>query len=170
MTKKRKKNAPYPLPKESTGLVEEAAQLYATSDLRMILGGERAISHPLINEADLIALARKGVKLASVESVSEHLSISMSKMSELLHTSQRTFQRKKKNDIMNPYISEQTIEIAQIVARGVEIFGTKEEFNNWLATPLLTFGNQPPLNYLDTTFGTQFILKELGRLQHGVYS
>ncbi|HUM46517.1 MAG TPA: DUF2384 domain-containing protein [Chitinophagales bacterium] len=166
----KKKKVIYSMSEEQLSMVEEHAQLRSEADLRIILGGEKAVAQPLANDADLISLARKGIKLASVESVSEHLSISMSKMSELLHTSQRTFQRKKKNDIMSPYISEQTIEIAQIVARGIEIFGTKEEFNNWLGTPLLAFGNQPPLNYLDTTFGTQFILKELGRLQHGVYS
>ncbi|MEO6166149.1 MAG: antitoxin Xre/MbcA/ParS toxin-binding domain-containing protein [Chitinophagales bacterium] len=168
--KKQKKRVVYPVPEEEVSTVEEYAPMQTTTDLRMILGGEKAVAQPLINDADLISLARKGIKLASVVSVSEHLSISMSKMSELLHTSQRTFQRKKKTDIMSTYISEQTIEIAQIVSRGLEIFSTREEFNNWLATPLLAFGNQPPLNYLDTTFGTQFILKELGRLQHGVYS
>lgn len=166
----KKKKINYTVPEEQLSMVEDHATFYGVADLRLILGGENAVAQPLVNDADLIALARKGIKLASVESVSGYLSISISKMSELLHTSQRTFQRKKKNDIMNPYISGQTIEIAQIIARGIEIFGTKEEFNSWLGTPLLAFGNQPPLNYLDTTFGTQFILKELGRLQHGVYS
>ena len=168
--KKKKKPVAYSIPEENASLAEESYPVYHYADLRLILGGEKVIPHAISNDADLIALARKGIKLASVQSLSEHLAVSMAKMSELLHTSQRTFQRKKKSDVLNSYISEQTIEIAQIVSKGLEIFGSREEFNEWLKTPLLSFGNQPPMNYLDTTFGTQFILRELGRLQHGVYS
>jgi putative toxin-antitoxin system antitoxin component (TIGR02293 family) len=168
--KKKKKTGAYISSEPKIVMAQEPDAAYQYADLRIILGGKKAVPDAITNDADLIALARKGLMLASVQSLSEHLSVSMAKMSELLHTSQRTFQRKKKTDVMNPYISEQTIEMAQIVSKGLEIFGTKAEFNEWLNTPLLSFGNQPPMNLLDTTFGTQFILKELGRLQHGIYS
>jgi uncharacterized protein (DUF2384 family) len=35
---------------------------------------------------------------------------------------------------------------------------------------LLALGGQKPIDLLDTSFGTKLLIKELGRMEHGVYS
>ncbi|MBK8953444.1 MAG: DUF2384 domain-containing protein [Chitinophagaceae bacterium] len=49
------------------------------------------------------------------------------------------------------------------------MIGSKEAFIEWVHSPLISLGNKTPLDFLDTTFGIQLVLKILGRLEQGVF-
>jgi putative toxin-antitoxin system antitoxin component (TIGR02293 family) len=138
--------------------------------MRVILGGARVIRRPIENELDLVVLSREGITKASVVSVSQFLGVSMERMSDLLHTSHRTIQRKRDDESLGIYASEQTIEVAEVLSKGLDLFGTRERLTAWLNTPLWALGGKTPLSLLDTSYGTKLILKELGRLEHGIFS
>jgi putative toxin-antitoxin system antitoxin component (TIGR02293 family) len=169
MAKGIKKAKTYPLYEEGLGsMAEEPAMHYET--MRVILGGDQIITQPIGGELDLINLSRKGVRKSSLKSLSNYLGITMDHMSDLLHTSHRTIQRKDDNELLDVYKSEQTIEVAEVVSRGLDIFRSKEKLQQWLHTSILALGNRKPIEFLDTSFGVKLVYRALSRLEYGVYS
>jgi len=134
-----------------------------------ILGGSVAIGQSINNDIDLIEITRKGLPKSVVLTLSNILSISMEKMSELLHVSYRTIQRKSDTDLLNVYSTEQIFEIAEVISRGIEVLGSIEAFSKWLRNDLRALNYKSPLHFLDTTFGVKLIKDTLGRIEHGVY-
>ena len=168
MKKATKRNKSFKEPEERLPAVEEAAVHYET--MRVILGGNKSLPGVITGELDLINLSRNGVRKSALKSLSDYLGITMDKMSNLLHTSHRNIQRKDDNELLDTYKSEQAIEVAQVVSKGLEIFGTKENLQQWLHSNIVALGGKKPIDLLDTTFGIRMIYRVLGRLEYGVYS
>ncbi|MCW9708829.1 MbcA/ParS/Xre antitoxin family protein [Fodinibius salsisoli] len=61
-------------------------------------------------------------------------------------------------------------QIGHLFNRGYEVFGSPENFNRWLKSPILALGKTTPLSHLDTEDGVQAVLDVLARIEHGVYS
>ena len=149
-------------------LVEEAAVHYQT--MQGILGGSNPLRVASLNDMDLILLSRSGVQKSSLKTLSHYLGITMDTMSGLLHTSHRNIQRKDDKDLLDVHKSERVIEIAEVVSRGLEVFGTTDNLQQWLHSSIIALGGKKPVELLDTSFGVRMILKLLGRIEHGVYS
>lgn len=167
MANKPKKIKPYQQP-EDRSVVEEAAVHYAS--MRAILGDDKSMKLRIAGDQDLISLSRSGVRKVSLWSLSEYLGVSMEKMSILLHTSYRNIQRKDDNDLLDTYKSEQVLEIAQVISKALEIFGSKENMQQWLHSGIIALNGQKPIDLLDTSFGIRMLFRLLNRLEHGVYS
>jgi len=149
-------------------IAEEAAVHYET--MRAILGGNKSMPKVIAGELDLINLSRNGVRKSALKSLSGYLGITMDKMSNILHTSHRNIQRKDDNELLDTYKSEQAIEVAQVISKGLEIFGSTENLQQWLHSNIIALGGKKPIDLLDTTFGIRMIYRVLGRLEYGVYS
>lgn len=165
---RKKKISPHPEDEELISAVEEAAVHYET--MRVILGGKKSVPKAIAGDLDLIHLSRNGIRKSSLKSLSDYLGVTMDKMSSLLHTSHRNIQRKDDDELLDVYKSEQAIELAQVVSKGLEIFGSKENLHQWLHSNLIALGGKKPIDLLDTTFGIRLIYRILGRLEYGVYS
>ncbi len=135
-----------------------------------VLGGSLQVGHVVNSDIDLIEITRKGLPKSVILTVSSILGISMEKMSALIHVSHRTIQRKQDHELLNVYSTEQILEIAQVISRGIEVMGTIESFVAWLHKDIRGLGYKKPLDFLDTSFGTKLIKDILGRIEHGVYS
>ena len=135
-----------------------------------ILGGQASMGFNIHSEFDLIEMTRKGLPTAVVRQISDLLNVSMEKMSELIHISHRTIQRKGDTDLLNVYSTEQIIEIAEVISRGIEVLGTVEAFTAWCHGELRHLNYNKPIDLLDTSFGASMVLDTLGRIEHGVYS
>ena len=168
MTLRVKKNKTYSTPKEALPVLEEAALQY--NSLRIILGGNKSINKSISGDYDLIALTREGIKKSTLTSLANHLGITMETMSGLLHSSHRNIQRKSEDELLDTLKTEKVLELAAFAQRGIEVIGSKGSFKEWLQSPLLALGNKTPIDFLDTTFGIQLVIKILGRLEQGVYS
>ncbi|MDZ4793378.1 MAG: antitoxin Xre/MbcA/ParS toxin-binding domain-containing protein [Bacteroidota bacterium] len=149
-------------------ILEEAAVQYET--LRMILGGNKSMQKEIAGDFDLIAITREGIKKSTLKYLAEHLGISMEIMSRLLHTSHRNIQRKDEAELLDTLKTEKVLELASFAQRGIEVIGNKAAFIEWIHSPLMALGNKTPLDYLDTSFGIQMVLKVLGRLEQGIFS
>jgi len=134
-----------------------------------VLGGSIQVGHAVNSDIDLIHITRRGLPKSVVITVSLVLGISMEKMSSLLHVSHRTIQRKSNDELLNVYSTEQILEIADVISRGIEVLGTIENFSRWLHEEIRSLNNKKPLDFLDTTFGTRLIKDILGKIAHGVY-
>lgn len=135
-----------------------------------VLGGSLALGQSIHNDLDLIDLSRKGLPKSVLQVLSNVLSISMEQMSQLLHVSHRTLQRKSDTDLLSVYPSEQILEIAEVISRGIEVLGSLDTFTAWLHSEVQHLNYKKPIDYLDTSFGTNLIKDTLGRIEYGVYS
>ena len=89
--------------------------------------------------------------------------------SNVLHLSTRTLQRYKKEKIsFSPIYSERIIEIQLLFNKGLDVFGDKDNFYNWLNSKSIALGGITPVSLLDNTFGIMMLKDELTRIEHGI--
>jgi len=153
----------------SEPVVSYSAQSDRYNHLLTLLGGTKTIKSKVHNELDLILLTRAGLPKKSLDTLSAKLGISMERLSRLLNISLRTLQRKKDTDHLSIHVSEQILAIAEVVIRGIEVLGSQQSLEIWLHSQLASINNRKPIDIMDTTIGTQLLLKILGRIEHGVY-
>lgn len=69
---------------------------------------------------------------------------------------------------VSPLQSDLILQIATLIQKGVEVFGSVEKFSKWAnrSNPLLQ--GQRPKDLLDTTFGINLVRNEIGRIEHGI--
>jgi len=154
-------------------LVQEPKVFYSLQNkydrIVSVLGGSGQVGHTVNSDIDLIHITRTGLPKSVVTTVSAVLGISMEKMSSLLHVSHRTIQRKEDHELLNVYSTEQILEIAEVISRGIEVLGTIEAFTKWLQSEIRVLNNKKPIDFLDTSFGAKLIKDVLGRIEHGIY-
>jgi putative toxin-antitoxin system antitoxin component (TIGR02293 family) len=81
---------------------------------------------------------------------------------------ERTLQRYTLQQPLNQVVSEHILQLAEVAAKGVEVFVDKAAFLAWLHHPNIALANHTPLSLLSSRFGAEMVLDELGRLEHGV--
>ncbi|MBK7129322.1 MAG: DUF2384 domain-containing protein [Crocinitomicaceae bacterium] len=120
---------------------------------------------------DIIQTIKDGVLYQQFSKFADSSPFTFAEWSKYLHLSERTLQRyeteKKKFDISQ---SEKIVEIVLLYKRGLEIFGSKDKFNSWLATPNLYLKKMAPKDLLDTSFGITILKDELTRIEYGILS
>ncbi len=140
----------------------------ALAEVAEVLGGEHVLRQPLHNRWDLIALSRKGVPKASLVHLAHYLSCTLHDLVALLPVTERTLQRYTPQQPLNRMVSEHILQLAEVAARGVEVFGDKAAFLAWLHHPNTALANHTPMSLLNSRFGAEMVVDELGRLEHGI--
>jgi putative toxin-antitoxin system antitoxin component (TIGR02293 family) len=140
------------------------------SEISGILGVKKAFRGDIAGRIDMIDLSNKGITKDALLRLADYLSLSISQMAELLPVTERTIQRYKRKQRFNRVVSEQALQIAEVAARGSEVFGDRDKFLSWMKSPSPALGNRTPASLLRSRFGTQVVLDELGRIEHGVIS
>lgn len=147
----------------------EPAITYGTlkpTSLVGLLGSNYAVS----TDFDLLNLARKGVSKKALLSLAKQISLTIQEVAGIMHISERTLQRYTPGTLIKTEHAEKAIELARLYQRGTEVFGTMDNFNDWMKTPNYTLNGEAPLNLLDTSIGFELILQTLGRIEYGVFS
>lgn len=140
------------------------------SDISIILGGSQVLHGNITSRMDLIELSNKGVTKDVLLRLANYLSLSVRQIAQLLPVTERTIKRYTRRQRFNRVVSEQILQIAEVAARGSEVFGDKGKFLSWLQTPSPALGKRIPTSLLSSRFGTEMVLDELGRIEHGVIS
>ena len=135
-----------------------------------ILGGEKILGKKLVNKMDLVELGSRGITKTAISNLANYLSLSSKQVADLLPVTERTLQRYSPRQHFNQAVSEQVIHIAEVLAKGTEIFKEKSKLLLWLNTPHKVFSGNTPFSLLGSRFGTELVLEELGRIEFGVYS
>ena len=131
-----------------------------------LLGSNYAVS----TDFDLLNLARKGVSKKALLSLAKQISLTIQELSNIMHISERTLQRYTPATLIKTEHAEKAIELARLYQRGTDVFGTMENFNDWMKTPNYTLNGETPLSLLDTSIGFELILQTLGRIEYGIFS
>ena len=117
----------------------------------------------------LINTARMGIQFPEFMNIFSKCPFSMQEWSRFLHLSERSFQRyKKEKKTFDSIHSEKILEVALLYKRGLDVFGSKEKFDQWLASTNVALGNAKPKDFLDNTFGINLLKEELNRIAYGV--
>ena len=140
------------------------------SEISGILGSRNVLRGNIASRMDLIELSSKGVTKDALLRLASSLSMSISEMAKLLPVTERTIQRYKRKQRFNRVVSEQVLQIAEVTVRGVKVFGDRKKFLSWMKSPSPALGNRTPASLLRSRFGTEVVLDELGRIEHGVIS
>ena len=140
------------------------------SEISGILGSKNVLRGDIASRMDLIRLSSKGITKDALLRLASYLSMSIRQMAELLPVTERTIQRYKRKQRFNRVVSEQVLQIAEVAARGDEVFGGRGKFLSWMRSPSPALGNHTPASLLRSRFGTEVVLDELGRIEHGVIS
>ncbi len=135
-----------------------------------ILGGEEILGQKLENKMDLVELSKVGITKTAVSNLAKYLTLSWKQLADLLPVTERTLQRYSNQENLNPTVSEQVLHIAEVTAKGTEVFEDKGKFIIWLHIPHKAFSNKTPFALLNSGFGAELVLEELGRIEFGVYS
>ena len=121
------------------------------------------------DQVELILLSRKGLQYQFFQDVVQAGFFTLKQWSKFLHITERTMQRyKKEQKKFEPIQSERILEIAKLQERGKSLFGSSDYFESWLNSNLVVLGGAKPVDFLDSTFGIDLIMDELGRIEHGV--
>lgn len=133
---------------------------------------EAAVAYSSIDDSGILSIIqriRKGINFSIFTDIAQKIPFSLYEWSSFLHISERTMQRyQKEKKSFDPIYSEKIIEITMLYNYGVEVFGNKENFDQWLQTQNVALGGNTPKDFLDSTFGIQLIKDELTRIEHGV--
>ncbi len=135
-----------------------------------ILGGRQVLGKDIETKMDLFELGRKGIAKSAVLHLADFISLPLNQMEKILPITNRTLQRYSKNQHLAPPVTEQLIQVAEVIARGEEVFEDKDKFMEWMKRPSTALSGKTPLGLLGSRFGIEMILDELGRIETGVYS
>ncbi len=135
-----------------------------------ILGGTKVLGRKLRTRMDFIELGGAGVTKDAAGHLARYLSLSLSGMAKLLPVTDRTLQRYSARKRLSPAVSEQVLQLAEVVARGTGVFGGRENFLSWLSLPSAALGGKKPIDLLSSRFGAEMVTDELGRISHGIPS
>ena len=140
------------------------------SCLSKVLGGKKVLRKNIQNRMDLVELSNKGVTKDALLHLAKYMSFSINQMAQLLPVTERTIQRYTTKKLFNRVVTEQILQIAEVAAKGSEVFEDRDKFLAWMDHPNKALDNKTPKSLLNSKFGTDIILDELGRIEHGVFS
>lgn len=121
----------------------------------------------LKDDLSIVHSARKGVRPSVFFTFSDSASIPEKHLAALLHMHPRTMSNyRDKGQLLNPVEGEHLLKLINLFATGENIFGTVEQFNQWLRSPNWQNGAKP-LDWLNTPGGVDLILEELLKLSYG---
>ena len=129
-----------------------------------LLGGKRMLG----NSKDLSALAELGLPKQSLVFFLRQSRLDEKRAFRYLDVTKRTLDNYKPEERMRLYISDRLIHLAELYAKGKELFNSLESFSEWLNLPCLDLNGEKPIDHMNTRNGIEELLALLGRLEHGV--
>lgn len=119
----------------------------------------------------LIQAIRNGIGYDVFGKIACHFPFSLQDWSSILHLTERSLQRyKKENKTFDALQSEKILQVLLLYRKGIQIFGNEERFHAWLDLPNLAIGGIKPKSLMDSAFGIDLLKDELTRIEHGIFA
>jgi putative toxin-antitoxin system antitoxin component (TIGR02293 family) len=119
---------------------------------------------------ELIAAVKAGLDVRVFVVLARRLGVSEARLAEVAGIAPTTLARRKRAGALTPDEGEHVVRLATLLDRAVQVFEDEADAADWLRTPNLALGGDPPLALADTELGAREVDDLLGRLEHGVYS
>lgn len=134
------------------------------SQITELLGGQKVLGKP----KDLSDLAEEGLPKQALIFFMQKSNLDENRLFSYLDVTKRTLANYKPKERLRLYISDRLIHLAELYAKGKELFNSLESFNEWLNRPSIDLVGEKPINLVQTRRGIDEILRVLGRIEHGV--
>ena len=120
---------------------------------------------------ELVMDARAGVAPDRVYELASQLAMSVEDLSRILGLSIKSLRNyRHQGQTLKPATGEQLLKLSELLRWGEKVFGTKENFRQWLEIPSRGLDGQLPLTLLETGGGIDLVQEELERIAYGDFS
>lgn len=133
-------------------------------DVKALLGGSKVVG----KSNDLKALAGEGLPKQALIFFMNKVNLDERRLFSYLDVTKRTLDNYKPGQRMRLYISDRLIHLAELYAKGKEIFSSFQNFNEWLNRPSVDLNARKPIELIHTRKGVDDLLHVLGRIEHGI--
>lgn len=121
--------------------------------------------------ADPVSLLNNSKKGLDAKAAIDFLNLSgftQEEFHETFKTTVKTIQNYNRHELkLDAAISEKLLKSFALFEKGIEVFGSAKDFNNWLHQPAFGLGNQIPVEMMDTITGIGLIEEEVVRIAYG---
>lgn len=119
------------------------------------------------NSLQLFKYARHGVKTNLFYEFAETIKMGNKSLAAILHISSRTISNYHQNkQTLEPVQGEHLLKLVALYDKGIELFGSIDEFNYWLNKPFWN-SDEKPIDWLITPGGVGLVIQELEQLGYG---
>jgi putative toxin-antitoxin system antitoxin component (TIGR02293 family) len=120
-------------------------------------------AHDLVTEGLPVDRAR--------ELMASFLYIDRDTVLKAMGISERTLQRAKTADRpLDSNASDRSLRLAAVAERAIEVLGSQEAAERWLAAPAIGLDQRRPIDLLQSSEGTELVKTLLTRMDYGVYA
>lgn len=115
-------------------------------------------------------VVKKGISYNLFAAIQKLLPLTIKDWEEILNLNMRSVMRyKAQGKTFKPIQSEKILLIGHIYTLGLEFFGDKNKFDNWLITSSFALGSSKPVDLLKDSYGQQLLINELTRMSYGIF-
>lgn len=140
-----------------------------SQEIQNLLGDEISAIH-INNPMDVIRISKEGLTKDALIRVGKLLSLGQKDLADLVSISSRSLQRYRNDKKLNPIISENLLQIIEVIKLGYEVFEDHDNFLEWLNNPNKSLSQMKPVNLLKFRAGSALVRNLLGQIQHGIVS
>lgn len=122
-----------------------------------------------INDSEILTfLYTRDVNWQYVNAMKSLTDFTDATLSEWLNISVKTFrQYKKPQNAFKENVKEQVLLLLALIKHGIDVFGSVNEFEQWLYRKNFYFDNKSPNTYLTTVTGIKFVDDRLSAMEYG---
>lgn len=136
----------------------------AETEVIALLGGRKLIG----KRGNLSALAEAGLPKQALVFFLKTSHLDEKRLFKYLDVTKRNLDNYRPDERLRLYISDRLIHLAELFAKGKEIFGSLQNFTEWLNLPSIDLQGEKPIDLIQTRKGIDDLLAMLGRLEHGI--
>ncbi|MBI1768995.1 MAG: DUF2384 domain-containing protein [Bacteroidetes bacterium] len=129
-----------------------------------LLGGQKILG----KSKNLSTLAEKGLPKQSLVFFLRKSRLDEKRVFRYLDVTKRTLDNYKPDERMRLYISDRLIHLAELYAKGKELFNGIDGFSEWLNLPSIDLNGEKPIDQIHSRKGIDDLLDILGRIEHGI--
>lgn len=134
--------------------------------------GMRILGLDLHDEFQVAQRIHTGFPPSAIGRLADALDLPDTRVLELADIPASTYHsRKRRRKPLSPEESSRVYRIAKAAAAAERFFeGDESAARRWLTTPKVALGGSAPLAFARTPEGSDYVIKLLGRMEHGVVS
>lgn len=140
------------------------------TSVETLLGGSRTLPDAPRSALEWVALIRRGIPAAAVDSLTRLTHLSQAELAEALGIPERTLARRKREGRLSREESAKLVRLARAIERAQSVFEDLDIGMHWLKSANPSLGGATPLSLLDTDIGAESVMDTLGRIEHGVFA
>lgn len=116
-------------------------------------------------------MAREGFPSTTLSRLSGSLGWTRAALIEQLGIAPRTAARRlTRREALSTTESERVLRLARVLARAIDVFESRDAAKQWLQEASTALGERKPIDLLATDIGTEVVLNELGKIDHGFFA